>query len=392
MVDFASAIGNYVRTGYCTSLNNIATFGELMPLAGAGLGGTAGQAARFIHNAVCNQPPAGEIPPSFEGGQCDGVEYDVTGFASYSGTAVPGGGIVVTGLAIGPVAGMISESGAGNQTQIYALGKVVGGNGGRYGIATVNTTFGGGNDFTGVTLTSAARRDGQPDNCGSLPPSIPPYTPGDNIVNSPISYTNNDNDVVDIDASITFGNASVNFNGNLVIPFTINAQLNPEVNISGNFNLNTGDINYDAGNPALPGSDCQPNQDDFTPDDDLPPNPPSLPPESDVPNPDPDKPEYQRIIKGAIVTTSTPSPDATVIYQPGGVDVYFPDLGLVYFQITVSGRSGWTQPVRVQNLRQFVECPWAGGATAVRGVARTGGSFTVTPVYVKVTAEQTYPD
>jgi hypothetical protein len=392
MVDFGAAIGNYVRSGYCLSLGNIATFGELMPLAGLGIGGAAGQAARFLHNAVCNQPPSGEIPPSFSGGQCDGATYEVFATARYGSDPVPGTS-PVSGLAIGAISGIVSQNVAGNSTLIFALGKSTPSTpDGRYGIGSIPTSFGATNNFQSVSIDSVVRQGGQPDNCGSLPPSIPPYTPGDNIVNAPISYTDNNNTDIDIDASITFGNGRINFNGHLTIPFTINAQFSPEVNISGEFNLNTGDINYNAGNPALPGSECSPTEDDFTPDPNLPANPPSLPPESDLPNPDPDKPEYKRIIKGAIVTSSTPSPSSTVLFQPGGVDVYLPDLGLVYFQVSVGGRSGWTQPVRVQNLRQFIECPWAGGATAVRGVPRSGGSFTVTPVYVKVTAEQTYPD
>jgi hypothetical protein len=392
MAGLLEALGSYVRGGYCQSLANLSTLGELMPGAGFGIGGAAGSAASFIYNTVCDRPPDPPPAPAFGGGQCDGITYNVSGKATYSGTAIPNG-IDISGLAIGPIRGITSRNVPPNSTQVYVLGKPQGSNTtGEYGIATLNTSFGGGNDFQSVRITGLVRQDGQADNCGNLPTQPPPYQPGDNTVNAPVTYTNNEGDSVSVDASVSFGYATVNFNGTVSIPFTLNLQLSPEVNVSGNFNLNTGGIDFDFGNPALPGSECSPNSDDFVPEPNDPGNPVSLPPEVGNPPPTPDPPEYRKVMAACLVTTTEVGDGLTEVFQSDGVNFFVPDLGSIKFQISAGGKSGWTEPIKVQTLRQFIRVPWEGGAVAVRGTARPGGQFTITPLYVRKTAEQTFPD
>jgi len=116
------------------------------------------------------------------------------------------------------------------------------------------------------------------------------------------------------------------------------------------------------------------------------------PPESPPPTEDPDQPEYTRVMSAAIVTTITPSPKSSVIFQSDGVDVYAPDLGLVKFKIQVGNKSAWTEDIKIKNLRQFVPVPWENGAIDVVGTPRSGGAFQITPIFVRKTAAQTFPD
>jgi len=392
MVDFGQALRDYVSFGYCTSLNNIATFGEIFGGGGSGIGEFGINAARFLHNAVCNTPPPPLPDPPFTGGQCAAL-YNVEAVMTRAGGTIQNP-FNTSSQAYGPIQGARFRNSSGNTTTLEIVGAPFGSNTtGIYPAGGVATNFGSPDtDVTSYTITSVSRADGQPDTCGSPPPVVPPYVPGSNSITNNVSYTDNSGNTISIPTTVTFGYATVNVNGELNIPFTLNLDVNPTANISGNLNLNTGDINFNAGNPALQPSSCGGNSDDVVPDNDnLPPDSPVSPNVPD-PTPDPTKPQSRKLLIGALVTVSTPSPQASVIYQSGNPDVYAPDLGLVSFQVSAGGYTGWTEDIRVKNARQFIPCPWKYGAIDVKGTPRPGSEMTVSPLYEKFTEGKTFPD
>lgn len=392
MVDFGQALRDYVRFGYCTSLGNIATFGEIFGGGGSSIGEFGINAARFLHNQVCNTPPPAEPDPPFSGGQC-AVQYDVTVQITRASGTIQNPFTVGTVRVNGPVGSAGFLSGAGNSTLVFVNASPVGGSPpGRYSVGSVATNFGGGENVNAAYIINIVRVDGQPDNCGDPPPVIPPYTPGSNSVTNNVNYTDEGGNNITIPVVVAFGYAKVDVNGTLNIPFTLNLDITPTANITGNFNLNTGDVTYNAGNPALPPANCGGNSDDFSPDpDNPPPNSPDNPDEPD-PNPDPDKPQTRKLLVGCLVTVSQASGDCTTLFQGQNPDVFIPDTGLVSFKVSVGGFVGWTEDIRVKNARQFIPCPWRGGAIDVSGTPRNGTVMTVTPVYEKVTIGSSFPD
>jgi len=392
MASFAESLGNEIRSAFCGLASDLGTFYEIFT------GGTivsrlpAISAARFLTGLACNTPePPGVGSPPFTGGQCN-IVYAIVARGTYSGNAVPGGAVFnLTGF--GQIKGLRLGGVTGNSRDIF----VVGGNppgsaSGEQGAGVVPNSFDAESILQSVAIESVSPLfPGQPDVCGDPPPVPPPYTPGSNTSNNPVTYTNNEGNDTTVNVAIAFGYAFTDVDGSVNIPVTVNANFNVPVQINGTLNLNDNRVTYDAGDRRFPSGDGSPNVDDYQPGDDLPPNPPGLPDEFPSDPDDPEAPERVRILKGAIVTVTEVGDGLTRVFQPGGVDFWSPDLGAVYFQITVEGASGWTPPIPVKNQRSFIECPWLAGATAVRGVARNGGSFTITPVYVKVLAESVYP-
>lgn len=392
MVDFGQALRDYVRFGYCTSLGNIATFGEIFGGGGSGIGEFGINAARFLHNQVCNTPPPPLPDPPFSGGQCP-VQYDVTVQITRASGAIQNPFTVGTVRVNGAVGSAGFLSGAGNSTLVFVNANPIGGSPpGRYSVGSVATNFGGGEDVNSATITNIVRVDGQPDNCGDPTPVIPPYVPGSNSITNNVNYTDEGGNNITIPVVVAFGYASVDVNGTLNVPFTLNLDVTPTANITGNFNLNTGDVTYNAGNPALPSSSCGGNSNDYVPDpDNLPPESPTSPDQPDPP-PDPDKPQTRKLLVACLVTVSETAPGVTEIIQDGNPNVFAPDLGLVSFRVSAGGFTGWTEDFRVKNQRQFIPCPWKGGAIDVTGTPRLGSVMTITPIYEKVTVGQTFPD
>lgn len=72
----------------------------------------------------------------------------------------------------------------------------------------------------------------------------------------------------------------------------------------------------------------------------------------------------------------------TEVFQGENPNFYVPDLGTLQFFIKVGATTGaWSEPLRVQCRRQFIPCPWEGGASLVQGTPRLGVEWTLTPIY-----------
>jgi len=391
MVSFLDAATAALRGSYCAATDRLGVYSELYLGGSNPLGSAALQAANFLHNLACDRPPPSATAPPFTGGQCAG-SYNVT--IAWTATAIPGSGLPNESgsdtIAVnGPVQGASVVHTSGRfYAEIRAASIPINGGASSYRYRSVSDGF-----YSGATatITSVVRTDGGTDNCGNPPNVRPPYTPGDNVVNTNITYNNSNNTSVTVPVVIAFGYAKVDVNGVLQIPFTLNAPITPTLNISGNINLGDNSIHYDSGNPALPPRSCGFNSDDVAPDpsDTIPPSGGN--PDVSEPNPADPKPQTRKLMVGCLVTATTIPPQVTVIPQDANPDIYAPDIGTVSFKISIGGKVGWTEDIRVKNSRQIIPCPWDGGAIDVKGTPRTNGSFTVTPLYEKRTLGQTYP-
>jgi hypothetical protein len=72
----------------------------------------------------------------------------------------------------------------------------------------------------------------------------------------------------------------------------------------------------------------------------------------------------------------------TLLAQTFGEDIYIPYLGLVSFVASVTEDAvGWSEDIRVKNIRQYIPCPFPQGAINVVGNPETGVAFQLTKVY-----------
>lgn len=391
MVNFLDAATQAVRRSFCLATGRLGVWSELVLGSENPLGAIPAGIADFGRAIACDLPPPSTTAPPFTGGQCVidyrvdiAFEYSINANAS-SPTYTPGTDF--KNFVPGPITGIrVVTTGGGTGKQIVADR-----NGGTTSFFGVSGSAGS-VDIRNARITSVTPNSGgTPDNCGNPPAVRPPYTPGDNTVGDTITYVNSNNTTVNVPVVVAFGYAQINANAQITIPFTLNATLNAPVNVSGEINLSTGDINFGGGNPGSTSGGCRESPDNFKPDDTLPEPPSGIGTGDPDPPIDPEKPQLRKQIRGAIVTTTTVPPGITVIPQGDNPDVYAPDVGVVSFLVSVGGERAWTEDIRIKNQRQFVPLAWDGGAVQVRGTPRIGGEFIVTPVYVKVTDQQTYP-
>lgn len=392
MANFIEALGESINRASCVVLGGLAGQEELLryvlePLQ-TGNPGYNGLGALYAQN--CDRPPPGRPDPPFTGGQCNAF-YKVFYSGEYRGGA-PGSandGYIpfssqtafnVLGAVTG-IGSQVNAQGNGARVQIFGAGAPVNG----FGFTTTNSApF-----FRNLKINSVSRESGLPDNCGDPPPIPPVLPPGGNVYNDNTTFINNEGDTITIPISVTLGYAQVNFNGQLSIPISVDFSANPELNFEGDYNFNTGDVNINIGNPALPrpGKDGTPK--DYT-SPDTPAIPDELPPEIPLPPYEPQAEQYD-VIRAAIVTTTVQFGLETVIFQDENPNIFAPALGHISFLIQIGDRQAWTNDIPVKNKRAFIECPWEAGAIDVKGTARPGNEISVSPVYVTATRQPTYP-
>ena len=226
-----------------------------------------------------------------------------------------------------------------------------------------------------INSITIVRADGLPDTCGSVPPE---YRDG----GSPVFAPSLDIDIAPNVPLNIAPNVSANANG------TVNISLPPLGDVSVDFggidvrfNPTPSDPNAPEPQPETPQPEIPPTRPDPGDTEPDPTNPPPAPPVDEPPLEEPVEKSPQ-VIRAALVTVSTISPTATTIFQTSNPNVYAPDLGLIAFRCRASeNASGWTEDIRIKNRRQFVTCPWEGGAFDVRGTPRPGVVWNITPVY-----------
>lgn len=392
MPSFIEALGESINRASCVALGNAANTGELLnyvlePLATNGTYNGAGA----LYAQRCGLPlPSGFSPqPAFTGGQCTtGQLYTVnvtvvTKNPAQTNPPSTSNQQFIKGAVVG-----IDHRFVGDQLQVDLISQ----SGARRDrLVTVPNAVSNQISFVSGTINSITRDGGAADNCGNVAPSVPPYVPGNNVVNTNVTYNDNSNNSVTIPVALAFGYASLNIAGNVIIPVNASFSANPVLNANFNLNFNTGDVQPDITNPNAPiPSPCS-DPGGFVPDPSIPPPPASIPDAPPIPPTADLRVNRERLLKACIVTTSFVDGNESVIFQADNPDLYIPSLGYVQFKIRVGGSTAWTNDIPVKSLRTFIPCPWDGGAIDVRGTARYGNIFVVTPVYVTRTFNPTYP-
>lgn len=398
MADYTEGIGNAIREGFCTVAPAVAVgaliFGGVATLGVADVvaGVAAGAVGLHAYNRYCNQalPPEGQPAPQFTGGQCP-IRYRVT--ANYEAThpTLPSltGSLLSTqwgtikGLSVSTSSGSYSfdlrhgASGNPGANVTTSIGSIVNGQANGYNTPTIS----------GIVVVPEG---GGPDTCGDPPPSNPVLPPGGNIVNSPVTYVNNEGDTINIPMLIAFGYAQINLNGTVEIPIKLNFTANPTLNLSGTLNLNTGDTTFYP-DPSTPTGGCNEPPGGFVPDPSLPGYPNPLPPVDPEQPTEADDPETRKILRGVVVTVTSEGNDAGFISQGNNPDIWFPDLGFVQFAVQIGNSIAWLRHEKVNSLRHLIQCDWPGGAITVRGTPRPGVTWTLTPVYTVQTFAPQFP-
>lgn len=391
-MNFLEGLATTVNRAFCTILGGYANQEELLRyILEPGFGRQYTPFAP-LYAQNCPTDPIPSNPPPFSGGQCDGVPYNgVVTITRASGSIQNPFDIAFSGVP-GAITGADFVNSAGNVTTIFVLGKPTTSNpSGRYGIGSLATNFGAGQDINSASPNSVVRQDGAPDTCGNPPPNTPPFVPGGNVYNDFSTYVNNEGNTVTIPVALVFGYATLNLDGTLNFPINAKFELNPEFNANFNYSPGGGGITPDFSNPNDPiPSPCS-DPGGYSADPSIPAPPDSIPDYPDTPPPTSDPTEKAKLLKGCIVTTSVLDGNETIIFQGDNPDIYIPSLGYVQFLIKTAKASAWTNDIPVKSLRTFIPCPWDGGAVDVRGTPRYGNEFIVTPVYVTRTFNPTYP-
>lgn len=384
MTNFATALASGIRSAVCTYLSasnnyfyairNISP-GSFFPWA------TSGAAYRLL----CNREPPPEVAPTppYNGGQCPGVSYHVIGDVTWNPS--PPSGTPYNYSPSGDFNGPITFAGA-RRSSANNVGFVVDHAGG----TAVLDGLAAGADVVAtyqVNNVRVTRNDGLPDNCGDPEPDpVPP--PDSSITNVNIDYDDDDGTSISVPIALVFAPIFVNASAELNIP--VRLSFDPTFNNSFNatVNLNTGDITYDFSNTNVSGggNNSSPSPDSYNDDGSDPGTPPDVPTPDLPPPPDEAEDEREGILRGVIVTATLVPDHLTEIFQDDNPNIFIPRLGNVQFCYRIGNKLAWSEDIPVRNKRQFIPCPWEGGAIDVKGTPTTGVEISLTKVYTSQSA------
>lgn len=377
MATFSESLQDAIRGTFCSYIGTLEGFlswlfeEDLVPTTPPPL-----VWARFMSRWFCNHEPPPFTSPPFEGGQCVGVSYFVDIYADIrvAGASVRDYPEVFTVRGNGPIGGLYLEYVAVNQTSLRI----------QWGSPqpVIGNTVSEDEYYAAYQIIDIRREDGLPDTCGNLidPPSTP--TPSQPIL-VPVPYEDDDGNDFNLPVNIIYAPVRVDIDGSLNVPFRLQLDPNFDVEINGSINLNTGDINLNFGNTNTPPSKY-PGQDDYKSPNDVPDYPPDVPNGISPIPPTPPEDETTGVIRAVIVTVTDYASNATIIDQAENPDIYAPNLGFVQFAISVKNAVAWTSDIPVKNFRNFIPCPWEGGALEVRGTPRPGVTWTLSPVRIAI--------
>lgn len=349
-----------------------------------------------LMRTICGAPPepAGEpstpsptppppVPP-YTGGQCAGVEYEVSYNVTFGSN--PSNPITQRRTSSrgwdGPLGGIRASQPAGlpNNYEWYLTYDTDNPNGPREARLASTSSSGFPASFGGM---NAVPKDGSPDTCGDpepespdvpdapIPPTIPPSTfdPGDG--GPPIVYR------PDFGIDIGIGGPTLNIG----VDFGDTGDIDIEFNVD----IGGTEIIY----PTVPARCCppgalQPQPPDVSPNPRTPRpvNPPGVPPD------DEDGDEPTTVFRAVIVTASNIDTPATPIFAvDGGPTVYAPRLGTLQFKIAAAGDvTGWTEDIDIKNGNQYIEVPAQQGAVNVKVFPFGTTQFSVVRLYQQIDA------
>jgi len=272
---------------------------------------TSDQAAQLWGNVAgvfCNRTPQdipGENARQFDGGQCDSVlynlTYDIDVFNPNSGQTSPLN--VVSGW-YGPL-GAVRVTDGGNGTELTAR------TGPGQPVTTVqDQTYGVGFVVSNIRNVSVSRADGQPDNCGNMPGTIPEYDPDNFNYPTTIDFDDDGGTPVSLPVGIVYAPIQIAPDLSVRAPFTVN--INNAAPLVGQINLSTGDINIGVGNGAGDGVTTEPVELE-----------PGEEPEGDV--------VVVGVRLSSVVVNQRKANINEIGFESASVSAWFPRLGRVYF-------------------------------------------------------------
>jgi len=352
--------------------------------------------AGFWYQLLCNRPSPPAVPPPYTGGQCDGVQYDVTVITTRTGVGCsPASNSSGTTRVWGPVEAVFLEPvepATGNQSQVLTIrcrGKA---SDPIQPAAEVNAGLRSNlanADCPAPTIVDiqVVRVDGQPDDCGDPDERIPPPYPSPRPIIVAPSFTWIDNDAnVRIQPSfrIRIGRPSVTINPSVRIPIDIDLG-NPSGAPAGSFSptVNIG-LGLDGSISIGIGGDTiinPPDPDDVLPD----PNPIPVP---DTPKPVPTKPENIALLYGAVVTARQVGSSRTTLVQLNGdPSLYAPDAATLNFVYQAGKSKFFGRPHRINHGKQVIYTDNEFQAVDVRVSARPGWDVDVVTLVREVPKE-----
>lgn len=318
-----------------------------------------GQGLRAMRNVLCNDPQDsvdGLFNPLLPNGQCPGTSYSVSADIELNGNSPIFAG---SGTGVGPLRrDKAPNDPEGERDIIYdATGKFLTGGGTSFPDGTA--------DLVNIQITPVSG----PDDCGASPPVPPePYNPPDFTATPDITYVNNEGVDVTVPVGLVFAPVKVDVDGTVTVPFTL--ELAPEINLGGNIDLSTGDVNVGIN---VRDTNITTSTDVTVYDDpDGPTGIPLTPTQ-----------ELQRTIIGVYVeiTGIEPSFRGTQLgTNTPNAGFYVPRMGSISFLCDVLSTAGavWTEDIDVKYTKQLVECPISWGARDVVVTLQNGISGEVT--------------
>jgi hypothetical protein len=381
MATFSEAIAQATKSTLCAvaiGSDNVTSFTNSL----VGLDGDTLNVGRAFRRLVCddsndqiNPPPTTEVP--FTGGQCPGVLYSVSGqgFDFQTKRCNNGdiqdnsgpynrGPVTVTGPITNIFRRDVSGScGVGRRGYEWVAVANAGIEVALFSVVTGFPSQVYANSFGAMNIT-VVRADGQPDTCGDPDVVIPPFSPITTTVN--VEYEDNSQTTINEDVDITVFAPFVAIGGAIIAPVTVTGNdfsLVGEVNLDGSGLISfEPDIDFNFGKG---GGDS-----------------PAPSPDPSIETPEPES--GSGLIVGAIVTaTPTGQGRATQILQGVNPDIFAPRIGNISFYVNTPSGQAWTEDAPIKNLRQYVPCPYLGGAADVKATAEPGYSLNVTPHYSK---------
>ncbi len=411
MPDFAESLANAARNAWCDRMSwQLSTGNYSLPFTRPIQSGFEYDFLANAHRLVCNREPPPPSPNDYNGGQCSGVLYVVQytykeyGSEPFTSAALLYGPIL--GGFIRPDVDDIDPTFEGQSFFITAGQMTEEG----LKVAPIKIRFSP--VLESGRILAVYPQDGSPDDCGDRQPDdLEDPSKGGIVVN--LNYTNKLGLTVPLtgvafvtDVSLSFDGsvtATVNVKiGDINIPVTVNVQTG-DVNVGGPFSWTnpdgggTGDttVIYRPPGDTRPG----PQPDDFTPSPSRPlpdGNSPEIevpkePSGDDIEEPPPKEPEKVKVIRGVAVTvTRNNQSRSTQIGQTENPDIFAPSLGFVNFRVKLGDNTTyWTSDQPVKNYKNFIPCPWDGGAIDVKGTPNKGVSWILTPIYSVVDAVPT---
>lgn len=337
MVSFIEGVRESLRTIQCPLLSaneyivgSVGRFaGPLRERAFDGINATR----RLLGCPESNDPEP--PPPPFTGGQCDFayiVQYQIRNdqdqlIGNFSREVW------------GPVGGVTFS---GNEVFILCHGLTPAARLSTQQPILVSTVPGG--DGLTATLTGISVSGGGPDNCGDPPPIFPP--PTNFNINVDVTYNIDDGTEVTVTVPFVFAPVSVNFDGSLSLPFTINFG---GFNFTGNLNLNP-DFNLTINPPAIGRGEGQGLE--------------------ELPAGDPAEeveplPFDEKIIGVAVTSSIVGEQQFTTIATQGMPNILAPRAGSIKFAYSLAATTFWSNDIDVKGDRIFIPCPFSQGADAV---------------------------